>query len=74
MSRTKFWYVHCDVCGEEGTGGEGSHAYGTDLQPYLERLRVDGWTFGERDICMECNGNGPKQRATSAHPTPAEGK
>lgn len=64
MSRTKCWYVNCDGCGNEGAGGEGSATYGTDLAPYLARLRLDGWTFGEEDLCEECNGNGPKQRAS----------
>ena len=64
MSRTKFWYVNCDQCGDEGSAGEGS--YGSTcrtLANYLAKLRTDGWTFGTRDICEECNGNGPKARA-----------
>jgi hypothetical protein len=65
MSRTKFWYVNCDQCGGEGTGGEGSHSHGSDLKPYMDRLRQDGWTFGARDLCAECNGNGPKHRAAA---------
>lgn len=64
MSRSKFWYVNCDACGEEAGGGEGSYgAACPDLTSYLKKMRADGWTFGKRDLCMECNGNGPKRRA-----------
>lgn len=61
MSRSKFWYVNCDVCGEEGSGGEGSYAYGPTLTKYLKKLRAEGWTFDKKDICENCNGNAAKR-------------
>jgi hypothetical protein len=78
VSRTKFWYVNCDSCGNEGSGGEGSFGSagcdGKSLSSYMTMLRRDGWTFGTKDLCEECNGNGPIKRRHSQSDAAGEAK
>lgn len=60
MSSAKFHYVYCDdkncARNEEGTGGEGSYAYGGNLRSYRQALAREGWTYvGRKDYCSECS-------------------